>query len=149
MRRRPGSRSPRSAGWRAAARTSPAAAPDPRRRAPRAGRRGRGTRRRSRAPGARARRPAPADRGSPTWAGSGRAPSRRGPLQPGGERLAREPLVGGHVALAGGGHHVVGDRGRRRVLVPARAGGPVAHVLLVEGGLALARLVGVRRPEAR
>src|SRR3954449_6102832 len=146
-----GSRSPRSAGWSGAARTSGRAARDPRRPAPRAGRRARSTRRRSPAPGAPAPRSGPAGRGSPPSAGSGPAPSLRGarPLQPGRERLAREPLVGGHVALARGGHHVVGDRRRGRRLVPPRAGGPVAHVLLVERGLPTTRLVLVGRPEAR
>src|SRR4051794_39321232 len=146
---RSGSRSPRSAGWRAAARTSPAPAPDPRRRAPRAGPRAHSTRLRTRAPGAPARRPGPADPGSRPWAGSGPAPSRSRPLQPGRERLAGEPLVRGHVALARLRHHVVRDGGRRRRLVPAGAGRPVAHVLLVEARLAAPDLVLVGRPEAR
>ena len=70
-------------------------------------------------------------------------------LQPARERLAGELLVGGHVALARRGHDVVGDRRRRRGLVPARAGGPVAHVLLVERRLAVPDLVLVGGPEAR
>src|SRR5829696_5869428 len=143
------SRSPRPAGWPAAARTSPGAAPRPRRRARRAARRARCARPRTRARAAPARRPGPAGRGSPPWAGSAPGPSRRHPLKPGGERLAGELLVRRDVALAGRGHDVVGDRRRRRRLVPARARGLVAHVLLVERRLAAADLVPVRRPEAR
>ena len=143
------SRSPRRAGWRAAARTSPAAAPGPRRRARPAARCARCARRRSRAPAAPARPPGPAGRGSPP---SGRIRTRaltRHALQPGRERLAGELLVGGHVALARGGDDVVGDRRRRRRLVPAGAGRPVAHVLLVERRLAAPDLVLVGGPEAR
>src|SRR3954471_11726088 len=146
-----GSLSPRSAGWRATARTSPRAAWRPRPRARPAGPRGRARRPRSRGPAARARRSGPAGRGARPWAGSARGPSRLGarPLQPGREGLAREQLVGADVALARGGDDVVGDRGRGRRLVPPGAGRPVADVLLVEGGLAVAGLVLVGRPEAR
>src|SRR3954453_3277622 len=146
-----GSRNPRSAGWRAAARTSPRAPPGPRPRARPAVRRARARRPRSRGPAGRARRSGPAGRGSRPWAGSARGPSRLGarPLQPGRERLAREQLVGAHVALARRGHDVVGDGRRGRRLVPPRAGRPVADVLLVEGGLAVAGLVLVGGPETR
>ena len=72
-----------------------------------------------------------------------------GALQPRLERLAGDPLVGVDVQLARPCDHVVGERGRGRRLVPAGAGRPVAHVLLVEARLAVAGLVAVGRPEAR
>src|SRR3954452_7133907 len=71
------------------------------------------------------------------------------PLQPRLERLAGDALVGLAVEGAGALDHVVGQRGRGRRLVPTRARSPVAHVLLVERGLARARRVSVGRPEAR
>ena len=43
----------------------------------------------------------------------------------------------------------LGDRGCGRDAVPAGRGSPVAHELLVEARLPVARLVAVRRPEAR
>ena len=120
------SRSPRSAGWRAAARTSRGSCDGSSTSS--------STSRptwtlahalEARAPAARARRPGPAGRGSRPWAGSGPAPS-RAPTRSSQarERLAGQPLVGGHVALARGGDDVVGDRRRRRRLVPARARTP-------------------------
>ena len=69
--------------------------------------------------------------------------------QPGVERLAGDALVGLDVARARARDDVVGDRRRRRRLVPAAADGPVAHVLLVEARLAAAGLVAVGRPVAR
>src|SRR4051812_3608389 len=69
--------------------------------------------------------------------------------EPGVERLAGDALVGLLVALARALDHVLGDLRRRRRLVPAGAGRPVAHELLVEARLRAARLVCVRRPEAR
>src|SRR6185503_10701607 len=144
-----GSRNPRSRDSSAGARTSRPPATGPRRRARRAARRARGARPRTRAPEAPARRPGLADPGFRPWAGSGPAPSRSGALQPGRERLAGQPLVRGHVALARLRHDVVGNRRRGRRLVPAGAGRPVAHVLLVEARLPTADLVLVGGPEAR
>src|SRR4051794_30619185 len=71
------------------------------------------------------------------------------PLQPRVERLAGDALVGLAVEGAGALDHVVGEGRRGRRLVPARARCPVAHVLLVEGGLARSGRVAVSRPEAR
>src|SRR3954470_23104323 len=143
------SRSPRSRDSSAGVRTWRPPATDRRRRARPSGRRARCARLRTPAPGAPAPRPGPADPGSRPWAGSGPAPSRSRPLQPGRERLAGEPLVRGHVALARLRHHVVGDRRRGRRLVPAGAGRPVAHVLLIEARLPAPDRVLVGRPEAR
>src|SRR5450755_2297293 len=69
--------------------------------------------------------------------------------QPGVELLAADALVGLDVLLAGARDHVVGDRRRRRVAIPARPRRPVAYELLVEAGLAAAGLVAVGRPETR
>src|SRR3954467_15501755 len=74
--------------------------------------------------------------------------SRPAPVEPGLERLARDPLVRLAIERARALDHVVGQRGRRRRLVPAGARGPVAHVLLVERGLRAARRVAVGGPEA-
>src|SRR5437764_5480622 len=71
------------------------------------------------------------------------------PPQPLVERLAGDALVRVHVELARASDHVLGQLGCRRRLVPTRARGPVAHVLLVEARLTVAGLVAVRRPEAR
>src|SRR4051812_38849029 len=68
--------------------------------------------------------------------------------QPGRERLAGDPLVGILVTLPRAVDHLVGDRGRRRRLVPARLARPVAHVLLVKRRLGAPGLVAVGRPEA-
>src|SRR4051795_523081 len=68
--------------------------------------------------------------------------ARAGLRQPGVERLARDALVGLLVALARAVDHVLRDLRRRRRLVPARCGRPVAHELLVEARLRAARLVG-------
>src|SRR5687767_1893341 len=57
------------------------------------------------------------------------------PLEPAVEGLAGDAVVRLDVELARAGHDVVGELGRRRALVPAAAGGPVAHVLLVEARL--------------
>src|SRR6201999_4472798 len=81
--------------------------------------------------------------------GSPGTASSLGALDPGAERLAGDPLVGLDVLLGRLGDDVVGDRRRRRVAIPARRGGPVAHVLLVKAGLATAGLVMVSRPETR
>src|SRR5690349_13610178 len=67
----------------------------------------------------------------------------------GSERLASDPLVGLDVFGAGLLDHVGRQLRRRRLLVPAGLGGPVAHVLLVEGGGSGARLVAGGGPEAR
>src|SRR5205085_2022584 len=93
----------------------------------------------------------PAGRGSPPWAGSGPSPSSgcAAPLQPGGERLAGDAVVGVDVELARAGDDVVRQLRSRRRLVPARAGRPVAHILLVEGWLPMPGLIAVGRPEAR
>ena len=133
------SRSPRSAGWRAAARTSasscarvvdlqldqPADVHVVRRP-------------RSRAPAARARPPGPAGRGCPPSAGSARGPSLSSGRLPASSSngSAGDPLVG---------LDVLGARVLRppRRAAPAPGGvwsqptrvEPVAHVLLVEGGL--------------
>src|SRR5579884_323800 len=147
------SRSPRSGGWPAAARTSRAGGRGRRRRARSAARRGRCAPPGSRARGARAPPPGPADRGFPAWGGPGRAPAseRRSPgaLQPAGEGLAGDPLVGLDVLLAGARHDLVGNRRGGRRPVPPGGGGPVADELLVEARLAAARLVLVGGPEAR
>ena len=68
----------------------------------------------------------------------------RRPGQPALERLAGDLLVGLDVALPGARDDVLRDLGRGRLLVPARRGGPVAHVLLVEPRLAPP--TGSRRP---
>src|SRR5688572_13155481 len=141
-------RSPRSAGSPAAARTSAAPATRRPRPARSASQRARSALPRSQAPEARAPRPGPAGPVCPPWGGSGRAPSRRA-FQPRLERLAGDPLVGVDVQLARPRDHVVGQRGGGRRLVPARAGRPVAHVLLVEARLTMPGLVAVGRPEAR
>src|ERR1700712_3934544 len=70
-------------------------------------------------------------------------------IEPRSERLARDPLVGFEVALAGARDNLVGARRRRRVLVPARARRPVARELLVEARLPAAGLVIVGPPESR
>src|SRR5437588_2216731 len=141
-----GSRTPRSAGWPAASRTSPLGPWGRRRRARSAAPRGRWPRRRSPARAARAPPPCPGDRGSRTSAAPAPAPSRR-PLQPGRERLVAQPLVGLDVLRARLLHHLVGEGGGRRGLVPAVARRPVPYVLLVEGALAAAGPVLVGRPE--
>ncbi len=66
-----------------------------------------------------------------------------------GEGLTGDALVGLDVARAGALDDVVGQRRRRRALVPAGPRGPVAHELLVEARLPVTRLVAVGRPEAR
>src|SRR3954451_12953056 len=144
-------RSPRSAGWPAGARTSRGPETCPPRRAPRAARRERWSRPRSRGREGRAPRPAPAGRGSPPWAGSahGRASRRAAPLEPALEGLARDPLIGLDVARPGAVDDLRRQRRRRRRLVPAGLGCPVAHVLLVEARLGTARLVAGGGPEAR
>src|SRR5579859_2342659 len=71
------------------------------------------------------------------------------PLDPAGERLAGDPLVGLDVLLARACDHLVGDRRRGRVAVPPGRGRPVAHVLLVEARLAPAGRILVGGPEAR
>ena len=75
--------------------------------------------------------------------------TRAAALQPRLERLADDQLVGLDIPRARARDDVVGDRGRRRLLVPAACGGPVAHVLLVEARLAAADLKAVGRPVAR
>src|SRR5437764_889320 len=75
--------------------------------------------------------------------------SRPAPLEPRGERLARDSLVRLAVERAGALYHVVGQRGRGGRLVPPGARRPIAHVLLVERRLRAARRVAVGRPEAR
>src|ERR1700759_3072713 len=67
--------------------------------------------------------------------GSPGGPLRPRELDPGAERLAGDPLVGLDVLLTRARDHVVGNRGRRRVAIPAGGRGPVAHVLLVKAGL--------------
>src|SRR5215211_1594536 len=141
-------RSPRSTGSPGGARTSAVPATRPARPARSASPRARWPLPRSRARGAPARRPGPVDRGCPSSGGSTPVPS-SGALQPCLERLPGDALVGVDVQLAGARDHVVGERRGRRRLVPARARGPVAHVLLVEARLAVAGLVALRRPEAR
>src|SRR4051794_39994986 len=143
-RRRRGARSrnPRSAGWRAASRRARRAAPDPRPLTRPSARPGRARSHRSREPAGPARPPCPGGRGSPPWAGSAPGPS---PL----EGALRDPLVGLDVLGAGLLDHVGWQLGSGWRVVPARLVGPVAHELLVEGGLRLAWLVAVGGPEAR
>src|SRR5260221_198156 len=136
------SRSPRSTGWRAASRRAPATSLDRRPPARPCARLARVRPPRSRAPATPARPPCPADRGSPPSAGSGPLPS---PL----EGALRNPLVGLDVLGARLLDHVGRQLGRRRLVVPTGGIGPVAHELLVEGRLRLARLVAVSGPEAR
>src|SRR5207237_1115669 len=69
-------------------------------------------------------------------------------LEPPGERLAGDALVGLQVLLTGLGDDVVRDRRRRGSPVPARPRGPVPHVLLVEAGLRAAGLILIGGPEA-
>src|SRR4051794_36737112 len=73
----------------------------------------------------------------------------RGPLDPAGERLAGQALVRLPVELTGARDDLIRDGRRGRRLVPAGAGRPVAHVLLVEGRLRSPRRVAVGGPEAR
>src|SRR5215207_3353218 len=147
--RPPAPRSPLSAGWRAAARTSPAPGRRFPRRAPPAGPRGRSPLPRSRAPAEPAPPPDPGDRGCPPWDGSVRARGscRAAALEPRLERLARDPPVRLHVARAGAVHHLRRQRRRRRRLVPAGLRRPVAHVLLVEARLRAPGLVAGGGPE--
>src|SRR4051812_48823290 len=65
------------------------------------------------------------------------------------ERPAGEPLIGGDVALTGGGDDVVRQLGRRGDAVPAGGGQPVADVLLVVGGLRRAGRPGLGGAETR
>src|SRR4051794_15637396 len=102
------------------------------------------TRTRARIVIARARSPA-----RPRRRSSNGAQSRCHAGEPGVERLAGDELVGVDVALARPGDDIVGDRRCRRLLVPAGAGRPVAHVLLVEARLRAPDLVRVGGPEAR
>src|SRR5205807_904940 len=74
------------------------------------------------------------DAGERRFAGSSGAR----PPQPLRQRLARDPLVGLLVALPRTLDHLVRQRGCRGRLVPPRGARPVAHVLLVEGGLGAA-----------
>src|SRR3712207_8097767 len=53
------------------------------------------------------------------------------------------PILRVHVQLARPRDDVLGQRRRGRGLVPAGAGGPVAHVLLVEARLAVPGLVEI------
>src|SRR5437867_551648 len=62
---------------------------------------------------------------------------------------AGQPLVDLAVLLRGPGDHLCGEMRRGRLLVPLERVQVVAHVLLVEGGLALPRLVLRLRPEPR
>ncbi len=143
-------RNPRSAGWRAAARTSRARAPGPRTSSSTS--RPTCTSDTPSKPSAAARAPRPGPDGSrmPSFGRiSTRAVTPPAPLEPGAERLAGDPLVRLLVARPRALHDLVGQRRRGRRLVPARPGRPVAHELLVEARLAAARLVAVGRPEAR
>src|SRR6516225_10857234 len=63
--------------------------------------------------------------------------------------LPAQALVGLNVLRARSLHDVDGQRRRRTVLVPSALLQPVAHELLVVGGLAAAGLVAVGGPEAR
>src|SRR2546423_6244593 len=75
--------------------------------------------------------------------------SRPAPLEPRGERLPGDALVGLAVEGAGALGHVVRQPWSGRRLVPSGARCPVAHVLLVERGLRAAGRVAIGRPEAR
>src|SRR6188768_793195 len=70
-------------------------------------------------------------------------------LASGSERLAGDALVGLDVFGPRLLDHVGRQLRRRRLFVPAGLRGPVAHVLLVEGGGRGARLVARGGPEAR
>ncbi len=60
---------------------------------------------------------------------------------------AGQPLVGFDIFVPGLGHDVVGQLGRRTVLVPVGRFQPVAHELLVERRLGAAGMIRVGRPE--
>src|SRR3954452_5849349 len=89
-------------------------------------------------PGKCCARPGPDDAGSRSFAGA---------LEPCGKGFTRDALVGLEVQGASSLDHVVRQRRRGRRLVPPRACGPVAHVLLVERWLTVPRLVAIGRPE--
>src|SRR5215210_5365349 len=126
-------RSPRPAGWPAASRTSLRPPRCPARRARPAGLSGPRRPRRTRARARPVRLSGPVDRVSLPSGESGRAPSSGAALlQPCRERLAGDPLVGVLVALARALDDLVREGWGRGCLVPAGAGRPVAHVLLVE-----------------
>src|SRR5829696_2342062 len=67
--------------------------------------------------------------------------------------MAGEPAVRIEIALARRAYDGIGQRGRRRLAVPAPRAPlgvePVAQRLLVEARLRAAGLVDIRRPEAR
>ena len=64
------------------------------------------------------------------------------------ETQTRQPLVGLHVTVPGGLHHIRGQGRRGRRLVPARRLQPVAQRLLVECRRGPSRLPLIGRPEA-
>src|SRR5207253_2145698 len=114
-----------------ASRTWPVPGTGPLPRAPPAGRSARARPPRSRAPAAPARPSGPGGRGSPPSAVSVRGPSTggcAGALEPRGERLARDALVGLLIAAPRPADNVVGQRRRGGRLVPPRTAGPVTHV---------------------
>src|SRR5262245_47683952 len=65
------------------------------------------------------------------------------------ELPARQPAMGVEIFVARPLHHVVGERGYRRLLVPANRLEVVAHELLVEARLRAARTPLVGGPETR
>src|SRR5688572_7232726 len=96
-------------------------------------------------------RSAPAATDAPTMASTNRSNTvirgfRRSGLR--SEFLAGEQPVGFEVAVGRGGGDLGRERRRGRPLVPVERFEVVAHELLVEGGLRVPRLVGLRRPEA-
>src|SRR4051794_17277290 len=95
-------------------------------------------------PGKCSARLGPDDAGSRRFAGSLAA----GTPEPLGERLAGQPLVRVHVEVPRTVDHLFRQRRRRRRLVPAGLGCPIANVLLVERRLAVARFIALGRPEA-
>src|ERR1700690_671409 len=65
------------------------------------------------------------------------------------ECLPGDYLTGFAIFFARCGHHVGGQRGARRELIPANPLEIIAHVLLVEGRLRSSRRIGICRPETR
>src|SRR5689334_21232298 len=63
--------------------------------------------------------------------------------------FARQPLVRLAVAAGRPRDHLAGQRGRRRLLIPARTLQPIPDVLLVEAWRRATRRVVSDRPEAR
>src|SRR6266540_2609668 len=151
------SRSSRSVGWPAAARTSvrsrrgpPTDRPIPLR-GRRPGRPGL-ARLKTRADGAKTRPPALRDPGCPAWAGRARSPSSQHHLRIGEvvlERDAGEPFEGLDVTRACSGDNVLRKLRSRIGLVPVERLAVIARKLLVERGLWAAGAVLVGRPEPR